>query len=66
MQDTVNLKIKKLRKLQGLTLQQLSDLTGLSKGYLSKIESSDFAPRIQTLNKIAGASRIRSDMAVRI
>jgi transcriptional regulator with XRE-family HTH domain len=55
MTDTVNAKIKKLRKRQGLTLQQLSELTDLSKGYLSKIESSTFAPRIQTLNKIAGA-----------
>ncbi|RKX68751.1 MAG: hypothetical protein DRP60_17550 [Spirochaetes bacterium] len=55
MSERVNSKIKELRKRQGLTLQQLSDLTNLSKGYLSKIESSDFVPRIQTLNKIAGA-----------
>ncbi len=55
MSDNVNSKIKELRKSQGMTLQQLSELTDLSKGYLSKIESSNFVPRIQTLNKIAGA-----------
>ncbi|NQT58617.1 MAG: helix-turn-helix transcriptional regulator [Bacteroidetes bacterium] len=55
MSDRVNVKIKEKRKKLGMTLQTLSSVTGLSKGYLSKIESSDFAPRIQTLNKIARA-----------
>ena len=55
MSDRVNVKIKEERKKLGMTLQTLSGLTNLSKGYLSKIESSDFAPRIQTLNKIARA-----------
>jgi len=55
MSDRVNVKIKEERNRLGMTLQTLSGLTNLSKGYLSKIESSDFAPRIQTLNKIAKA-----------
>lgn len=47
--------IKKLRKQQKLTLEKLADQTGLTKGYLSKVERSEKAPPYSTLNKIAGA-----------
>jgi transcriptional regulator with XRE-family HTH domain len=47
--------IKKLRKKNNLTLEKLADLTGLTKGYLSKVERSEKAPPYSTLNKIAGA-----------
>lgn len=57
----INTKIKKLRKRKGLTLQALSELTSLSKGYLSKIESSDTAPRLPTLHRIAMALDVEMD-----
>jgi transcriptional regulator with XRE-family HTH domain len=47
--------IKLLRKTKGLTLQDLEDLTGLTKGYLSKIERSHKAPPYSTLDKLARA-----------
>lgn len=47
--------IKKLRKKNGLTLEKLAALTGMTKGYLSKIERSKKAPPYTTLNKIAAA-----------
>ncbi len=47
--------IRKLRKQNQLTLEELARLTGLTKGYLSKVERSDKAPPYSTLNKIAGA-----------
>lgn len=47
--------IKKLRKQNRLTLEKLAHLTGLTKGYLSKVERSEKAPPYSTLNKIAGA-----------
>ncbi len=47
--------IKKLRKQNQLTLEKLANLTGLTKGYLSKVERSEKAPPYSTLNKIAGA-----------
>ena len=50
--------IKELRKLKKITLQQLSDLTGLTKGYLSKIERAKKAPPYSTLNKIAIALNV--------
>ena len=48
-------KIKNLRIEKGLSLARISAMTGLSKGYLSKIENSDSAPPLSTLNRIAAA-----------
>lgn len=47
--------LKKLRKKNHLTLEKLAQKTGLTKGYLSKVERSGKAPPYSTLNKIAGA-----------
>lgn len=54
-EKTICRNIKKLRKQNDLTLEQLANLTGLTKGYLSKVERSQKAPPYSTLNKIAGA-----------
>ena len=45
--------IGSLRKKRKMTLDKLAELTGLTKGYLSKIERSKKAPPYSTLNKIA-------------
>jgi transcriptional regulator with XRE-family HTH domain len=45
--------IKALRLNKRMSLDKLSKLTGLTKGYLSKIERSHKAPPLSTLNKIA-------------
>jgi len=50
--------IKELRKQKKITLQELADLTGLTKGYLSKIERAKKAPPYSTLNKIAIALNV--------
>ncbi|MDA3789468.1 MAG: helix-turn-helix transcriptional regulator, partial [Desulfobacula sp.] len=50
--------IKTFRKKNHFTLEKLADLTGLTKGYLSKVERSEKAPPYSTLNKIAGALEI--------
>jgi transcriptional regulator with XRE-family HTH domain len=47
--------INSLRKKRKITLEKLAELTGLTKGYLSKIERSEKAPPYSTLNKIAVA-----------
>lgn len=41
-----------------MTLQELADRTGLTKGYLSKVERSEKAPPYSTLSKIVGAMGI--------
>lgn len=54
-EKTIAENIQQSRKQQKMTLQELADKTGLTKGYLSKIERSEKAPPYSTLNKIAGA-----------
>jgi len=48
-------KIKELRIQKGFSLARISEITGLSKGYLSKIENAESAPPISTLYRIAKA-----------
>ncbi|MEH0022308.1 MAG: XRE family transcriptional regulator [Desulfobacter sp.] len=45
--------IKKLRTAKKMTLQDLASRTGLTKGYLSKVERAQKAPPYSTLTKIA-------------
>lgn len=47
--------LKKFRTRRKMTLQELADRTGLTKGYLSKLERSGKVPPYSTLSKIAGA-----------
>ena len=50
--------IKNLRKEKGYSLNRLSSLSGLSKGYLSKIENGINAPTITTMARIATALEV--------
>ena len=52
-------KIRSLRKQRALTLQEVSDLTGLSKPLLSQIENNIAAPPIATLIKISTALGVK-------
>ncbi|MDD2389590.1 MAG: XRE family transcriptional regulator [Desulfobacterales bacterium] len=54
----INSKIKEIRKKKGLSLQNLSERCGYSKGYLSKIERSKDAPRIAVLQAISNALEV--------
>lgn len=47
--------VRDLRNLRSLTLQELSELTGLSKPNLSQIENNIVTPPIATLLKISSA-----------
>ena len=51
-------KIRKLRQERRLTLQDLADLTGLSKPLLSQIENDQVIPPLATLLKIAKGLRV--------
>jgi transcriptional regulator with XRE-family HTH domain len=50
--------IKQVRLDNQMSLEQLAKLTGLTKGYLSKIENSEKAPPFSTLKKIANSLNI--------
>jgi transcriptional regulator with XRE-family HTH domain len=47
--------IRRLRKSQQLTLQNVADKCGFTKSLLSKIETGSVLPPVSTLVKIAGA-----------
>ena len=47
--------IKRIRQNKKMSLMRLAKLSGLTKGYVSKIENSDKAPPLSTLSKIANA-----------
>nr|WP_321398646.1 XRE family transcriptional regulator [uncultured Desulfobacter sp.] len=52
-EKSISESIKRLRITRQLTLQDLAERTGLTKGYLSKVERSKKAPPYSTLSKIA-------------
>jgi len=47
--------IRRIRLEKKMSLARLAKLTGLTKGYVSKIENASKAPPFSTLNKIANA-----------
>ncbi|EPK6573472.1 helix-turn-helix domain-containing protein [Klebsiella quasipneumoniae] len=51
-------KIRRLRQSRGISLNDLSKLSGVSKGALSKLESGYSNPRVDTLDAIAAALRL--------
>ncbi|CAM3299360.1 transcriptional regulator [Pseudomonas floridensis] len=51
-------KIKSLRNIRGLSLGELSKLSGVSKAALSQLESGNSNPRIDTLDSVAIALRL--------
>lgn len=53
--DNIHEKIRELRKERKLTLKELSDLTGLSGGFLSLLERGSTSLAITSLKKIADA-----------
>jgi len=54
----IGLKIRRLRQNKRLTLQQLSEATGLSKPLLSQIENGQVIPPLATLLRISKALKI--------
>ena len=51
-------RVRQFRAARGITLKKLSELTGLSKGLLSKIENCNVSPPIGTLSKLAQALNV--------
>ena len=59
-EKVIGTRIAELRARCGITLEQLAQLTGFSKSYLSKIENSHKVPPIGSLSRIAAA--LKTDM----
>ena len=51
----LGIRIKKARKQEGLTQEQLAEVIGVSRSAISKWESGDMEP---TINNLAGLARV--------
>lgn len=55
----IGINIKKIRKQQNRTLQDVADTCGFTKSLLSKIENGLVVPPVATLSRIAGALGVK-------
>jgi transcriptional regulator with XRE-family HTH domain len=55
VESEIGKRIKAFRTIKSITLEQLANLTGFTKGYLSKVEKSEKSPPVSTLGVIARA-----------
>jgi DNA-binding XRE family transcriptional regulator len=58
MQHQVAEKIVELRKSHGLTQLQLSELAGIDRKTINRIENGHFSPSIDTLTRLALALQV--------
>src|SRR6478752_6698247 len=58
IQDIIAKNLVKLRKNRNLTLDQVSELTGVSKAMLAQIEKGKSSPTVTTLWKIANGLQV--------
>lgn len=60
--DRIGLRIMALRKLAGLTQEQLSERAGLQRSHISKIEAGKYAVTFETVQAIAEALGMTVDL----
>ena len=60
-EEKIGPRLRDLRKSRGVTLEKLAEQSGLTKGYLSKIETGKKLPPIATLSRISAV--LGSDIA---
>ncbi len=60
--DRIGLRIVALRKLAGLTQEQLSERAGLQRSHISKIEAGKYAVTFETIQAIAEALGMTVDI----
>ena len=60
--DRIGLRIMALRKLAGLTQEQLSERAGLQRAHIAKIERGKYAVTFETIQAIAEAIGMTVDI----
>ena len=56
----IEMLLRQVREEKNMSLQRLSQLTGMSKGHLSRIENGETMPTILTIERIAIALKVNS------
>lgn len=54
--------LKKIRRKSGLSMGKLAVKAGLSKGFISEVESGHKTPRIETLRKLGRALNVKIEL----
>ena len=54
----IEILVRNVREEKNITIQKLSQISGLSKGHLSRIERGETEPTISTLIRIALALKV--------
>lgn len=54
----IEILVRKIRLKQNMTLETLAELSGISKGHLSKIERQERDPKLSTMIMIAKALNV--------
>lgn len=62
VRDRIGARIAVLRRLAGLTQEQLSERAGLQRSHISKIEAGRYAVNVETLQAIAEALHMTLDL----
>ena len=60
--DRIGLRIMSLRKMAGLTQEQLSERAGLQRSHIAKIERGKYAVTFETVQAIAEALGMTCDI----
>ena len=56
----IEILLKKVREEKNISLQRLSEIAGMSKGHLSRIENGETMPTILSIERIAIALKVDS------
>ena len=56
----IEILLRKIREEKNVSLKRLSDMTGISKGHLSRIETGETMPTVLTIERIAVALKVDS------
>ena len=56
----VEILIRGIRKEKNITLRRLAEMTGISRGHLSRIENGETMPTILTIERIAVVLKVDS------
>lgn len=54
----IEILVREIRLKQNMTLETLAELSGISKGHLSKIERQERAPKLSTMIMIAKTLKV--------
>lgn len=54
----MQIRLKDIRTQKGISIRELSKISGVSKGSIEKIEGQNPNPRVETICKIASALRV--------